>query len=135
MKSWFSARCLDYFFNYSLHDVLTISSARCLDHRQLDFETEANPFLVRQQRVKTYLALAKHFVTADAKLRARANQLSTIGLNALDALHVAAAERSADFFLTVDDRLLKKALKYRDRLKVKVMSPIQFIMPKGGINA
>jgi predicted nucleic acid-binding protein len=101
----------------------------------LGFETAANPFPERQERVKSYLDLAKHFVMADEELKERAEQIVGVGIKALDAFHLAAAERSADVFLTVDDRLLKKAMNYADLLAVRVMSPIDFVLSEESIHA
>jgi len=101
----------------------------------LDFEAEANPSAERQERVQSYLKVATHFVQADKKLKNRANQIATLGFKAIDALHRAAAERSAEVFLTADDRLLKNALKSADRLGVKVMNPIHFVLSEEFINA
>ena len=48
------------------------------------------------------------------------------GLDALDALHLAAAKAAeCDYFLTCDDRLLKRA---QDMTRMKVYNPVNFVM-------
>ncbi|QQS48112.1 MAG: PIN domain-containing protein [Acidobacteriota bacterium] len=58
----------------------------------------------------------------------RAKFLNDNGLIALDALHVALAEKAgADIFCTCDDRLLKKARALCDS-GMKVLSPIELVV-------
>jgi hypothetical protein len=45
------------------------------------------------------------------------------------SLHIACAEgRACDVLLTTDDRLLKKAIRYRSRLRVRVENPVNWLM-------
>ena len=61
----------------------------------------------------------------------RANELEQLGFKSFDAMHIACAERStADVLLTTDDRLLKKADKERDNLKIKIANPLSWLMEK-----
>jgi predicted nucleic acid-binding protein len=101
----------------------------------LRFETDANPSPERQERIQTYLNLAKNFVEANEALGQRAKQIEKLGFKAIDALHLAAAEREADVLLTVDDRLMKRALKSTQELGVRVMNPIDFVLSKEFVNA
>jgi predicted nucleic acid-binding protein len=51
--------------------------------------------------------------------------LKKIGLKAKDALHVASAiEGNANYFLTTDDKILKKLSKFPE---IKVIDPIEFV--------
>jgi hypothetical protein len=53
--------------------------------------------------------------------------LENQGFKAFDALHLACAEAGAvDYFCSCDDRLLKRA-KLQSDLKLKTMSPLDFI--------
>jgi predicted nucleic acid-binding protein len=55
----------------------------------------------------------------------RAKILEERGFKAFDALHIACAESSGvDYFVTCDDRLLKKARRQTD-LTLKVVSPLE----------
>lgn len=64
-------------------------------------------------------------VSADVEERARL--LGSLGFDPLDALHLAFAEKAeARWFVTTDDRLIKKALERRDRMEVEVVRPDQF---------
>jgi len=49
-----------------------------------------------------------------------------MGFGPLDALHLAFAEQAATrWFVTTDDRLLKRAATERDRLELEVLRPDQ----------
>lgn len=57
-------------------------------------------------------------------IRKRAEILEAHGLKAIDALHVACAESTGvDYFLTCDDRLLKK----QKHISVPSMNPLDFV--------
>ena len=61
---------------------------------------------------------------ADGGAATRARALTALGFAPLDALHLAFAEQSeAKWFVTTDDRLLKRAATYQDRLRVQVRTP------------
>jgi predicted nucleic acid-binding protein len=55
----------------------------------------------------------------------RAETLTDAGFEIADAAHVAFAEQLAEFFITCDDKLLKRCK--QARLRVVAMSPIEFI--------
>jgi predicted nucleic acid-binding protein len=61
--------------------------------------------------------------TADI-IEIKANEIEKYGVKAKDALHIACAiEAKCDFFITTDDRILKK---YKSD-NIKVCSPVEFI--------
>lgn len=64
-------------------------------------------------------------VSETSALLDQANYLIMLGLNGKDALHVASAiEGQAQYFLTTDDKMIKKLLGFN---KIQVISPIEFI--------
>jgi predicted nucleic acid-binding protein len=75
----------------------------------LDIENDQNPF--REKRA--VIAQWKKFAVVDIEetegLVERAEQLVVLGIKTKDALHVAAAtEGKADYFVSTDDKLLRK---------------------------
>lgn len=65
----------------------------------------------------------KHFYDLPVVLQ-RAEEFISKGAGIADATHLAMAEHSSDFFITCDDKLLKKAAKLK--LKVTVTDPLTF---------
>jgi predicted nucleic acid-binding protein len=62
-------------------------------------------------------------VRLSTEISDRAQDLEKQGMKALDALHLASAERFfVDAFITCDDRILKKKC-----ATVRVVSPVQFV--------
>jgi len=91
-----------------------------------DFENERNPREDRRLATRLWLDSATASVTATAAAAARARELVAFGFGPLDALHLAFAEQSAArWFVTTDDRLLKRAATERERLHVEVLRPDQ----------
>ncbi len=89
----------------------------------LRLENRSNPFESRSQWVNYCLNYATHFQTVNETIQGRAQQLAELNLQTMDAFHLACAEASAcDYFLTCDDRLLKR---YRGPLQVK--NPVELI--------
>src|SRR3989339_451683 len=62
-----------------------------------------------------------------SEVEKRAHQLQIKGVDILDSLHLAVAEfGKVDFFLTTDDKLLKKLKNIS--INVKVLNPVNFLM-------
>lgn len=75
----------------------------------LEFENIQNPYHERQHAIQTWKALAVVDIEESPVLLDTARSLVAQGVKAKDALHVACAvEGQADYFLSTDDKLLKK---------------------------
>ncbi len=97
----------------------------------LTYENAGNPDPVRRERVhKILAAVTPGAPPVSARMRRRANTLAAQGIGGLDALHIAAAEsQGADFFVTCDDPLIKKAAKIRPG--ITVVNPVSFMWEVG----
>ena len=84
-----------------------------------------NPDAVKRSQALAATQYSQMHVPATAFILARATQIEELGIGAFDALHVAAAEAArCDYFLTTDDRLLKKSLRHHGKLMVTVLNPL-----------
>ncbi len=63
-------------------------------------------------------------ITDMSKVRKRGEELHEAGLGVADAVHVAFAEASSDYFVTCDDKLAKKCKKFD--VEMKVVTPMEF---------
>jgi predicted nucleic acid-binding protein len=91
-----------------------------------DLENARNPREDRRLATALWLEAAVIRTPASARTGERARELVALGFTALDALHLAFAEESrATWFVTTDDRLLKRARLQADRLGVPVVRPDQ----------
>ena len=73
-----------------------------------------------------WLRHAGRSVAITSAVDERARFLSGLGFGALDALHLACAENAqARWFVTTDDRLIRKALEQRDQVQLEVVRPDQ----------
>jgi predicted nucleic acid-binding protein len=98
--------------------------ATLINSSVLEFENSQNPFSIRQEWVNRCNELSTDYQRVDESIRKQAETLEKDGVQAIDALHVACAESAgADYFLTCDDRLLKK----QKHIKVKSMNPLDFV--------
>lgn len=87
-------------------------------------ENDQSPTMDRRRWVDACLDLAGHSVQTTDAMRQRAGSLAQAGLQPLDAAHLAAAESAAaDFFVTCDDRLIRR---YRGPLRV--LTPSELIL-------
>ena len=72
--------------------------------------------------------MATHHQLVNDTIRARADELETQGIDAIDALHVACAEEAeCEYFVTCDDRIARR---YRGTFKL--VSPVDFLVRVGG---
>lgn len=94
----------------------------------LEFENRNNPFADRKDVIHELLSTATTFIEYDGDLGARAKELEKIGINAMDAFHIACAEKAdADFFITCDDILAKRCMAVEHLLKVKARPLMKFV--------
>lgn len=94
----------------------------------IDYEISKIPDSERRTGVKVLAAISRDEVTVDESILRKASELENIGLKALDALHLACAEKSADVMLTTDDEIVKRVMANNSLLKVRVENPVRWLM-------
>ena len=72
--------------------------------------------------MKTLESIARKSIKLDENIIKRAKIFEEYGLKAIDALHLACAEREAQVLLTVDRKFLKKAK------EIEVKNPMEWLM-------
>lgn len=88
----------------------------------LDIENDQNPFEEKRRAIERWKTLAVVDIAASKGLIEKARELEAVGIKAKDALHVASAiAGKADYFITTDDRLLKKLSASQE---VKAANPV-----------
>jgi predicted nucleic acid-binding protein len=93
----------------------------------IDDELSQMPANERREKVELFLALASSQVALTLAIEQRAIELQKWNIAPLDALHLASAESArADYFLTTDDDLLRRAK--RAGLKVKIENPAKWLI-------
>lgn len=60
------------------------------------------------------------------KIRNRAEELISSNLGIADTVHLAFAEHSSDYFITCDDKLIKRSK--RTKMEIKIINPIEFCL-------
>ena len=108
--------------NRCLHDWALVGS------EAIDYEISKIPDDERKTGVKVLAAISRDRVTVDESILRRASELENIGLKALDALHLACAEKSAEIMLTTDDEIVKKVMVNDSLIKVRVENPVRWLM-------
>lgn len=93
----------------------------------VEYENSRNPHLLRQEWVNKVLALADDIQIVDQDIKQRALELEQNGLKAMDSLHVSCAEKAkADYFVTCDDRLIRRYQKIKKR-PLTACNPVEFV--------
>ncbi|GAA6617148.1 PIN domain-containing protein [Scytonema sp. NUACC26] len=95
-----------------------------LSSTALESEIARTPDLSRREQVQEALAIAQQKILVNSKIYKRVIDLTNYNIKNFDALHIACAEGNADIFLTTDNRLLSKALSYRNNLNIVVANPM-----------
>lgn len=91
----------------------------------LDYENRKNPFQERTELITKWRVYAVEDVEADRKIMELASRINAEGIRKFDSLHIACAIKAkADYFLTTDDGILKKASRIRE---IRITDPIGFI--------
>lgn len=91
----------------------------------LDIENDHNPFIEKRVSIGKWKRMAIADVDETNNLVETAKSIVEYGIKAKDALHVASAiEGKAGYFITTDDRLLKKLLMITE---IKALNPLDMI--------
>jgi len=97
-----------------------------------ELENSRNPYYSVRIRIDELMAKAQRKITVNAGTKRQAKVFETAGLNAMDALHLAAAiQGKVDFLITCDDSFLKKARKVTLDKAIKIMNPIDYVLAEG----
>jgi predicted nucleic acid-binding protein len=90
----------------------------------LDYENSRNPFKERKEQIAKWRNHAVADVVESNEVLSVAAMLQEHGVKKIDSLHIACAiDAGADYFLTTDDGVLKKATPIQG---IKVTDPIGF---------
>ena len=91
----------------------------------LDYENSFNPFEERKIIIQKWQNIAKYDIVETPQIIETAKELSGLGIKSKDALHIACAiESNCDYFLTTDDKILKKLKNYD---KITATNPLTII--------
>ncbi|MEA5517257.1 PIN domain-containing protein [Nodularia sp. UHCC 0506] len=93
----------------------------------LEAEIARTPDVTRRQQVEEGLAIAQYKILITAEMSRRAIELTKFNIKNFDALHLACAEGKADIFLTTDNRLLSRALNYKNDINIIVANPMMWL--------
>ena len=75
----------------------------------IDYENSKNPFAERKKQIVVWKKYAIVDIQENTEIIEKANSLSRKGMRKMDSLHIACAIYSqCDYFLTTDDKVLKK---------------------------
>ncbi len=100
------------------------------------YENSLNPFHNRKERVASYLSVASKVIRLNDSIKKRALLLEDIGIDPVDALHLSYAEfGGAEYFITCDDDIIKKAVKHKAIFKIEVCNPLEFVVKEVFKNA
>ena len=91
----------------------------------LEYENMQNPFIERRNAIIEWKKIAAENIGGAKNVVARASEFTRHGVKSKDALHIACAiEGKAEYFLTTDDKFLKKLAKTKELI---VINPVNFI--------
>ena len=91
----------------------------------LEYENMQNPFIERRNAIIEWKKIAAEKIGGAKNVVARASEFTRHGVKSKDALHIACAiEGKAEYFLTTDDKFLKKLAKTKELI---VINPVNFI--------
>ena len=91
------------------------------------YEIRKIPNFTRREYAIEFTNLSSEHIHISHLIEKCAQKYEKVGIKAIDALHIAAAEiGKVDYFCTSDDKFLKKLKKNKD-IKIKSGNPIQLI--------
>ena len=81
----------------------------------LEYENSKNPNVENMMKITDFLEYSTDYIHYSEDILDRSLEFEKLGLSGMDAVHIACAEKAnADFFVTCDDRLIKKLQRVDD---------------------
>ena len=91
----------------------------------LNLEIDRTPDIEKRDNVMAFMDIITEKILATEEDVDRARFLESLGFGAMDALHLACAEKlRVDVFLSVDNQLIKKGKMNTDKLDIRVENPV-----------
>lgn len=92
----------------------------------LEYENSLNPYEDIRMEIDMVSALSSEYVDMAKNVLKVAKKFESKGIKSRDAIHLACAVKGkADYFLTCDDRLIKRAEIIKSN--IAIMNPIDFV--------
>ena len=92
----------------------------------IDYEDSLNPHEDVRQEIEMAASLAVESVTPDESVLTAAKEFESKGIKPRDSIHLACALKGkAEYFLTCDDKLIKRATTLD--INIKIINPLRFI--------
>ncbi|MBI3378036.1 MAG: PIN domain-containing protein [Nitrospirae bacterium] len=92
----------------------------------IDYENSLNPYDDVRQEIEMAVSLASESITPDESVLTAATEFESKGITPRDSMHLACALKGkAEYFLTCDDKLIKKASALG--MNIKIINPLRFI--------
>jgi len=107
---------------------------RCLDAWELvgsdaiDYEIRQIPDEARRIQVEYLARIARATVNVDEEMIERARLFTGWGLRAMDAVHVACAERAGAVILMTDDTLVRIMHRKGHTIHIEVFNPVDWFL-------
>jgi hypothetical protein len=93
----------------------------------LHYEIQNIADSTRKNGIFHFLSYSSSHQILTPEIQQRGVELHKLGFKQLDALHLSSAEAmKADFFLTTDDQILRRAIQNPALLSIPVLNPVQF---------
>lgn len=92
----------------------------------IDYENSLNPYEDVRQEIEMAASLAGESVTPDESVLTAAKEFESKGIKPRDSIHLACALKGkAEYFLTCDDKLIRRATTLD--INIKIINPLRFI--------
>jgi len=92
----------------------------------INYENSLNPYEDVRQEIEMAASLAVESVTPDESVLTVAKEFESKGIKPRDSIHLACALKGkAEYFLTCDDKLIRRATTLD--INIKIINPLRFI--------
>ncbi len=92
------------------------------------FEISRIPDRTRMKKVQNLADLAKEHVPLSPAVTRRYHELTGMGIDAPDALHLACAESAGAVLLTTDDVIIRIIKRQSHQIPIDVRNPVEWLM-------
>ena len=139
MRIYLDSCCFNRPFDALNHERIRLEAEAVLaildsDHEKISCEPLFSEIAAitnreKRERVNSLLTIATRVEINASYFATRTAEIASLGFRPMDAAHLACAElAAADWFLSTDDILIRRATRLSASLKVAVANPAQWVL-------
>ena len=100
----------------------------------LIYELTLNPDKIKMEKTILFTKMALNKISFTEEVKEYAKKILDLGFDLMDAYHISSAvSNEIDFFISTDDKLIKRGTKHKNSFNIRFLNPLDFVNKYGDL--